>query len=84
MVRCRYRSVRRKKVNLNPFPGLGGTFLLREGSGKYHVMPDFSSTKLCTESDVDNWMHYFVFRAPIVHVGTLITGDLVRIKTFVS
>ncbi|CAK1582385.1 unnamed protein product [Parnassius mnemosyne] len=56
--------------------GLGGTFLLRAGRVKHHVMPDFSATPLCSDSDVDNWLHYFEMRAPITHVGTLVTGDL--------
>lgn len=55
-------------------------FVLREGRVKFHVMPDFSATALCTDSDVDNWLHYFEMRAPITHVGTLVTGDLVSIS----
>ncbi|XP_075992945.1 ester hydrolase C11orf54 homolog isoform X2 [Anticarsia gemmatalis] len=55
--------------------GLGGTFLLRAGKVKFHVMPDFSATPLCTDSDVDTWLHYFEMKAPITHVGTLVTGD---------
>ncbi|XP_047988884.1 ester hydrolase C11orf54 homolog isoform X3 [Leguminivora glycinivorella] len=56
--------------------GLGGMFLLRAGKVKHHVMPDFSPTPLCSDSDVDNWLHYFEMRAPITHVGTMVTGDL--------
>ncbi|XP_034840779.2 ester hydrolase C11orf54 homolog isoform X1 [Maniola hyperantus] len=56
--------------------GLGGTFLLREGKVKHHVMPDFSATPVCTDAQVDDWLHFFEMRAPIVHVGTLVTGDL--------
>ncbi|XP_061711736.1 ester hydrolase C11orf54 homolog isoform X2 [Cydia pomonella] len=56
--------------------GLGGMFLLRAGKVKHHVMPDFSKTALCSDSDVDNWLHYFEMRAPITHVGTMVTGDL--------
>ncbi|KAM3961742.1 LOW QUALITY PROTEIN: ester hydrolase C11orf54 homolog [Aphomia sociella] len=56
--------------------GLGGTFVLHEGRVKHHVMPDFSTTELCSEKDVDGWLHYFEMRAPIMHVGTLVTGDL--------
>ncbi|XP_028168455.1 ester hydrolase C11orf54 homolog isoform X1 [Ostrinia furnacalis] len=56
--------------------GLGGTFVLRAGKVKHHVMPDFSRAALCSDADVDAWLHYFDMRAPIVHVGTLVTGDL--------
>jgi hypothetical protein len=59
--------------------GLGGAFVLREGRVKHHVMPDFSTTPLCSDADVDSWLHYFEMRAPITHVGTLVTGDLVSI-----
>ncbi|CAH0718676.1 unnamed protein product, partial [Brenthis ino] len=56
--------------------GLGGAFLLVDGKVKHHVMPDFSERALCSDSDVDGWLHYFEMRAPIVHLGTLVTGDL--------
>lgn len=55
--------------------GLGGAFLLRSGKVKFHVMPDFSTSPLCSDSDVDEWLHYFEMKAPIIHVGTLVTGD---------
>lgn len=58
-------------------PGLGGTFVLLEGKVKHHVMPDFSARALCSDDDVDAWLHYFEMRAPITHVGTLVTGDMV-------
>ncbi|KOB72193.1 Ester hydrolase C11orf54-like protein [Operophtera brumata] len=56
-----------------------GNYLLSEGKpgkAKFHVMPDFSGTALCSDSDVDGWLHYFELSAPIVNVGTLVTGDL--------
>ncbi|KAL0841667.1 hypothetical protein ABMA28_013945 [Loxostege sticticalis] len=56
--------------------GLGGTFVLLEGKVKHHVMPDFSARALCSDDDVDAWLHYFEMRAPITHVGTLVTGDM--------
>ncbi|CAG4906351.1 unnamed protein product [Colias eurytheme] len=56
--------------------GLGGAFVLRAGKVKHHVMPDFSASPLCTDSDVDAWLHYFEMNAPIMHVGTLVTGDM--------
>ncbi|XP_023947505.2 ester hydrolase C11orf54 homolog isoform X2 [Bicyclus anynana] len=56
--------------------GAGGAFVLRAGRVKHHVMPDFSATPLRTDAHVDAWLHYFDMRAPIVHVGTLVTGDL--------
>ncbi|CAH2074771.1 unnamed protein product, partial [Iphiclides podalirius] len=56
--------------------GLGGAFVVREGRVKHHVMPAFPRTPLCSDEDVDGWLHYFEMRAPITHLGTLVTGDL--------
>lgn len=50
--------------------------MLREGKVKHHVMPEFSKTEIRTERQVEEWLHYFEMRAPIVHLGTLVTGDL--------
>ncbi|XP_026742714.1 ester hydrolase C11orf54-like isoform X2 [Trichoplusia ni] len=55
--------------------GLGGMFMLQAGKVKFHVMPDFSATALCSDADVDAWLHYFEMNAPITNVGTLVTGD---------
>ncbi|CAH2086971.1 unnamed protein product [Euphydryas editha] len=56
--------------------GLGGTFVLREGSVRHHVMPDFSASALRSDADVDRWLTFHEMRAPITHVGTLVTGDM--------
>ncbi|XP_045446029.1 ester hydrolase C11orf54 homolog [Melitaea cinxia] len=56
--------------------GLGGVFVLREGSGRYHVMPDFSTTELTSDEDVNNWLTFHEMKAPITHLGTLVTGDM--------
>ncbi|XP_071447013.1 ester hydrolase C11orf54 homolog [Hetaerina americana] len=55
--------------------GLGGTFLLKEGTAKHHVMPDFSSVPLNTEDELNNWLKFYNFTAPLVSVGTLVTAD---------
>ncbi|XP_072943617.1 ester hydrolase C11orf54 homolog isoform X2 [Epargyreus clarus] len=56
--------------------GLGGVFVLRSGRVKHHVMPDFSATPLCSDADLDGWLHFFEMRAPISYMGTLVTGDM--------
>lgn len=61
--------------------GLGGTFLLKEGKAKQHVMRDFSKTPLNNEDDLNNWLKFYNMSAPLVAVGTLINGDGVRKKT---
>ncbi|KAK3910491.1 Ester hydrolase C11orf54-like protein [Frankliniella fusca] len=55
--------------------GLGGTFLLKEGKARQHVMPDFSVTPLHTEEDLTKWLNFFNMSAPLIAVGTLISAD---------
>ncbi|XP_018336914.1 ester hydrolase C11orf54 homolog isoform X2 [Agrilus planipennis] len=55
--------------------GLGGTFLLKEGKAKQHVMPAFSKTPLNSGKDIDNWLKFYNMSAPLIAVGTLETGD---------
>ncbi|XP_046390661.1 ester hydrolase C11orf54-like [Ischnura elegans] len=55
--------------------GLGGTFLLKEGTAKHHVMPDFSSIPLNTDEELNTWLKFYNFSAPLVSVGTLVTAD---------
>lgn len=55
--------------------GLGGTFLLKEGQAKQHVMRDFSKTPLNNEEDLNNWLKFYNMSAPLVAVGTLVNGD---------
>ncbi|XP_046964856.1 ester hydrolase C11orf54 homolog isoform X1 [Vanessa cardui] len=56
--------------------GLGGAFVLRAGAVRHHVMPDFSASALRSDADVERWLHFYTMRAPITHVGTLVSGDL--------
>ncbi|KAI4461190.1 hypothetical protein MML48_5g00017235 [Holotrichia oblita] len=55
--------------------GLGGTFLLKEGKAKQHVMPDFSVTPLNSDEDLNKWLHFYNMSAPLIAVGTLVTGE---------
>ncbi|XP_044015377.1 ester hydrolase C11orf54 homolog isoform X2 [Aphidius gifuensis] len=55
--------------------GLGGTFLLKQGKAKQHVMPDFSATPLTTEKSLDNWLNYYDMSAPLIAVGTFVSGE---------
>lgn len=55
--------------------GLGGTFLLKEGKAKQHVMPDFSKTPINSNEESNKWLHFFNMSAPLIAVGTLVTGD---------
>ncbi|KAF5306133.1 hypothetical protein FQR65_LT07409 [Abscondita terminalis] len=55
--------------------GVGGTFLLKEGKAKQHVMPDFSTTPITSDEDINNWLRFFDMSAPLIATGTLVTGD---------
>jgi len=55
--------------------GLGGTFRLVEGSVNCHVMPDYSPVPLTCNDDVNKWLHFFDFPAPMVFMSTLISKD---------
>jgi hypothetical protein len=58
------------------FAGLGGAFLIKAGKAKHHIMPDFSKVPLKTDEDVNNWLKFFEFEAPLVSVGTLVSCDI--------
>lgn len=55
--------------------GLGGTFLLKEGKAKQHVMQDFSKTPINTPEDLDNWLRFFDMSAPLIAVGTFVSAE---------
>lgn len=55
--------------------GLGGTFLLKAGKAKQHVMPDFSKTPITTDEGVNEWLNFYNMSAPLIAIGTLVTGE---------
>jgi len=55
--------------------GLGGTFIQKSGTVKYHVMPDFATCPLNSDADVENWLTFHEFGAPFVNMATLISKD---------
>jgi hypothetical protein len=57
------------------FSGLGGTFLLKEGKARQHIMPDFSATPINTDEEVEKWLHFYNMSAPLIAVGTLASAD---------
>lgn len=59
--------------------GFGGTFLLKEGKVKQHVMPDFSKTPINSDEDLNKWLKFFEMSAPLVAVGTFATCDPVSL-----
>ncbi|XP_063974264.1 ester hydrolase C11orf54 homolog [Diachasmimorpha longicaudata] len=55
--------------------GLGGTFLLKQGKVKQHVMRDFSAVPLTTENALNNWLKFYDMSAPLVAVGTFVSAE---------
>lgn len=55
--------------------GLGGSFLVKSGKLKTHVMPDFSETPLNTKEDVNNWLNFYTMSAPFVCMSFFISHD---------
>ncbi|KAG8225264.1 hypothetical protein J437_LFUL006497 [Ladona fulva] len=55
--------------------GFGGTFLIKEGTAKHHVMPDFSPTPINNDDELNNWLKFYNFSAPLISVGTFVTAD---------
>lgn len=45
---------------------MGGVFLIKSGRAKLHIMPDFSTTPLNSDDDVNSWLKYFEMKAPLV------------------
>ncbi|XP_015599119.1 ester hydrolase C11orf54 homolog isoform X2 [Cephus cinctus] len=55
--------------------GLGGTFLLKEGKAKQHVMSDFSTEPLNSDEALNDWLYFFDMSAPLIAVGTMVTDE---------
>ncbi|XP_050447612.1 ester hydrolase C11orf54 homolog [Cataglyphis hispanica] len=58
------------------FVGLGGTFVMKNGIARTHVMPNSWDNQLKTAEDINNWLHYSDLNAPLLAVGTLISENL--------
>ncbi|XP_017761361.1 PREDICTED: ester hydrolase C11orf54 homolog [Eufriesea mexicana] len=59
----------------NNLVGLGGTFLIKDGKVKQHVMPDFSVTPLNTEAQLNKWLHFYNMSTPLIAVGTFVSSE---------
>ncbi|KAH7235029.1 uncharacterized protein BKA55DRAFT_579813 [Fusarium redolens] len=57
---------------------LGGLFLVKKGKAKYHIMPDFPTEKnlpFKSRKDVDNWLTFHAFDAPMLCLSVLHSAD---------
>ncbi|NP_001016346.2 ester hydrolase C11orf54 homolog [Xenopus tropicalis] len=56
--------------------GLGGTFLLKEGKAKLHVMPrEYSACPLNTDEDVNGWLKFYEMKAPLICQSVFVSHD---------
>lgn len=54
---------------------LGGVFLIESGKAKLHIMPDFSTTPLLSDDDVNNWLRFFEMNSPLVCLSVFHSQD---------
>ncbi|XP_022254036.1 ester hydrolase C11orf54 homolog isoform X2 [Limulus polyphemus] len=68
-----------RKILLNNYKdqpvGVGGSFLIKNGKAKIHVMPHFSETPLKTDEDVNNWLKFYNMSAPLVCLSVFVSHD---------
>ncbi|XP_064392081.1 ester hydrolase C11orf54 homolog [Halichondria panicea] len=55
--------------------GMGGVFVISQGSAKLHVMPAFSEVPLTTSEDVNNWLKFYTVPGPLTCLSELISHD---------
>ncbi|XP_012226509.1 ester hydrolase C11orf54 homolog [Linepithema humile] len=55
--------------------GLGGTFVMNNGKVKQHIMPDFSDTPLNSEAQLNEWLHFYDMKTPLIAVGTFVSAE---------
>ena len=74
-----------RKILLEKYPeqsiGVGGTFLVKKGKVKIHVMPDFSVCPLNSDEDVEKWLKFYEMSSPFVALSTFCSRDPVKIHT---
>lgn len=58
--------------------GLGGMFTMSNGKVKQHIMPDFSSTPLTSETQLNSWLRFYDMETPLTAVGTFVSAETVN------
>lgn len=53
--------------------GLGGVFVMKEGTASLHVMDDFSETPITTTQELNNWLTWHNFTAPLIALGNFVS-----------
>jgi len=55
--------------------GLGGVFCAQKGQLKIHVMPEFSTKPLESESDVENWLNFYTMDSNFTCFSVFVSRD---------
>ena len=53
--------------------GLGGVFVMKNGTANIHVMADFSETPLNTDEELNNWLTFHEMPAPLIALGDFVS-----------
>lgn len=67
--------------------GVGGVFILKNGSAHQHVMRDFSKTPIHTEEHLNQWLKFYNMPGILIALGTFVTDDMdldLRVQHFHS
>ncbi|XP_050447502.1 ester hydrolase C11orf54 homolog, partial [Cataglyphis hispanica] len=64
------------------FVGLGGTFVMKNGVARTHVMPYSWNNHVETAEDINNWLRYSDLNAPLLAVGTLTSNYSYHVKSY--
>ncbi|KAK6439916.1 hypothetical protein LTR95_003871 [Oleoguttula sp. CCFEE 5521] len=54
---------------------LGGVFMVKSGKARYHIMPDFPAEPFGSRDDVEKWLTYHTFAAPMVCLTVMHSSD---------
>ncbi|KAL9106653.1 MAG: hypothetical protein Q9227_008373 [Pyrenula ochraceoflavens] len=54
---------------------MGGVFRITRGKARVHVMPEFSQEALSTGADVNKWLKFYEFNAPLVCLTVFHSSD---------
>jgi hypothetical protein len=54
---------------------IGGVFVIQQGKANFHVMPDFPTKPFETRQDIEDWLRFFDFEAPMTCLSVLHSGD---------
>ncbi|KAL6420592.1 hypothetical protein ACFW04_014639 [Cataglyphis niger] len=70
-------TLEKKYSNASKLIGLGGTFVMKSGIARHHILPYYWTNALTNAGNISNWLRYFNLKAPLVAVGTLLSSNLV-------